>query len=143
MRVPSMRVPSMIRFVVASWMLAGSAAALLEPAHGQGVQYQFTPPPPIRSLPSSSSPSYPPIPGVAPPVPAPKASHLAPYRVTPLEPSGSRLTRHVYTDNGRMIRVPSTPAETFGDRVSNCAHAGAAAGLGPNQLGTFMGRCAN
>jgi hypothetical protein len=27
--------------------------------------------------------------------------------------------------------------------VSNCAHAGASAGLGPNQLSAFMGRCAN
>ena len=134
----------MTRFAIAFLMLAGGAVMALDPALSQGVQYQFTPPPPIRSLPSSSAPSYPPIPDVAPPVPAPRASHLAPYRVTPPEGSvGSRLTRHVYTDDGRRVLVPSRPAETFGDRVSNCAHAGASAGLGPNQLGAFMGRCAN
>ena len=72
----------MTRFAVASFMLAGCALVMLEPAHGQGVQYQFTPPPPIKTLPSSSAPSYPPIPDVAPPVPAPRQSHLAPYRVT-------------------------------------------------------------
>src|SRR5215467_2061388 len=49
----------MTRFAIASFVLAGSAVAMLEPAHGQGVQYQFTPPPPIRTLPSSPTPSYP------------------------------------------------------------------------------------
>lgn len=134
----------MTRFAVASLMLAAGALVMLEPAHGQGVQYQFTPPPPIKTLPSSAAPSYPTIPGVAPPVPAPRQSHLAPYRVTP--PPGlsdSRSTRTVLTRRGRTIFVPSSPGETFGDRVSSCAHAGAAAGLGPNQLNAFMGRCAN
>jgi hypothetical protein len=135
----------MTRFVIASLMLAGSALAMPGPAHGQGVQYQFTPPPPIRALPSSSAPSYPPIPDVAPPAPAPRQSHLAPYRVAP--PSGPSdsgpSTRTVQTARGRTIFVPSSPRETLGDRVSNCAHAGASAGLGPNQLTAFMGRCAN
>ncbi len=133
----------MTRPAIASLMLAGAVMAL-EPAHGQGVQYQFTPPPPIRTLPSSSTPSYSTIPDVAPPVPAPRQSHLAPYRVKP--PPGSSAspsTRSVQTARGRTIVVPSASGETFGDRVSNCAHAGAAAGLRPNQLGAFMGRCAN
>jgi hypothetical protein len=134
----------MIRSAIASLMLAGSALATLDLAHSQGVQYQFTPPPPIKTLPSSSAPSYPPIPDVAPPVPAPRQSHLAPYRVTPPPgPSDARSTRTVQTARGRTIFVPSAPGETFGDRVSNCAHAGASAGLGPNQLSAFMGRCAN
>jgi len=134
----------MFRFAIASFMLAGSALAMLEPAHGQGVQYQFTPPPPIKTLPSSSAPSYPPVPDVAPPVPAPRQSHLAPYRVTPPPgPADSRSTRTVTTARGRTIFVPASPGETFGDRVSSCAHAGAAAGLRPNQLSAFMGRCAN
>jgi hypothetical protein len=134
----------MTRFAIASFVLAGSAVAMLEPAHGQGVQYQFTPPPPIRTLPSSPTPSYPAIPDVAPPSPAPRQSHLAPYRVTPpLGPSDSGSARTVHTAHGRAIFVPSFPGETFGDRVSNCAHAGASAGLGPNQLSAFMGRCAN
>jgi hypothetical protein len=134
----------MTRFAVASFMLAGSALVMLEPAHGQGVQYQFTPPPPIKTLPSTSAPSYPPIPGVAPPAPAPRQSHLAPYRVAPAPgPSDSQSTRAVHTARGRTIFVPSSPGETFGDRVSSCAHAGASAGLAPNQLSAFMGRCAN
>ncbi len=134
----------MLRFAVASLILAGSALATLEPAHGQAVQYQFTPPPPIPKLPSSSSPSYPAMPGVEPPVPAPGQSHLHPYHVTP-SPSASRQhsTRAVQTARGRTIFVPSSPRQTFGDRVTSCAHAGAAAGLGPNQLSAFMGRCAN
>jgi hypothetical protein len=132
----------MTRFAIACLLLAGGTLTLLEPAHGQGVQYQFTPPPPIKTLPSSSSAIYPPTPGVEPPVPAPRQSHLAPYRVTP--PPGlsdSRSTRTVQTARGRTILVPSSRSETFGDRVSNCAHAGAAAGLHANQLTAFMGRC--
>jgi|SRR5215475_7122314 len=133
----------MTRFAFASFVLAGSAVAMLEPAHGQGVQYQFTPPPPFRT-PSSPTPNYPPIPDVAPPSPAPRQSHLAPYHLTPpLGPSDSGSTRTVHTAHGRAIFVPSSQGETFGDRVSNCAHAGASAGLGPNQLSAFMGRCAN
>jgi hypothetical protein len=133
----------MIRFAAASVMLAGSALAMLEPALGQGVQYQFTPPPPIRTLPSSSAPSYP-FAGALPSVPAPRQSHLTPHRVTPPPgPSASPSTRTVQTARGRTIFVPSSPRETLGDRVSNCAHAGAAAGLRPNQLTGFMGRCVN
>jgi hypothetical protein len=134
----------MTRFAIACVMLAGGTMMVMEPAHSQGVQYQFTPPPPIKSLPSSSAPSYPPIPDVAPPAPAPSQSHLAPYRVTPPpRPSESRSARTVQTSRGRTIVVPSSPGETFGDRVSNCAHAGASAGLGPNRLSAFMGRCTN
>jgi hypothetical protein len=132
----------MTRFAIAPLLLAGGIFMLPEPVQGQGVQYQFTPPPPIRALPSSSAPIYPPTPGVEPPVPAPRQSHLAPHRVTP--PPGlsdSRSTRAVQTARGRTIFVPSSRGETFGDRVSSCAHAGAAAGLRPNQLTAFMGRC--
>jgi hypothetical protein len=128
----------MPRFAIAPLLLL----ALLVSAYGQGVQYQFTPPPPIKTLPSSSAAIYPPTPGVEPPVPAPRHSHLAPYRVTP--PPGlsdSRSTRAVQTGRGRTIFVPSSRGETFGDRVSSCAHAGAAAGLRANQLSGFMGRC--
>jgi hypothetical protein len=134
----------MTRFAIAPLLLAGGIFTLLEPAHGQGVQYQFTPPPPIKAMPSSSAPIYPPSPGVEPPVPAPSQSHLAPHRVTlPPSLSDSRSTRAVQTAHGRTIFVPSSRSETFGDRVSSCAHAGAAAGLRPNQLAAFMGRCTN
>jgi hypothetical protein len=134
----------MIRYAVASLMLAGSALAMQVPAHGQPVQYQFTPPPPIPHLPSSSGSLYPPTAGTLPPMPAPHASHLRPWRVTPPPAlSGERSARAVHTARGRTILVPSSPGETFGDRVSSCAHAGASAGLRPNQLNTFMGRCVN
>jgi hypothetical protein len=132
----------MIRFAIASLMLAGSAVAMLEPAYGQAVQYQFTPPPPIVPL-RSSAPSYPDSPGVAAPMPAPGRSGVVPYRVSPSVGASGSQTRYVHTRSGRSIAVPSRGQETFGDRVSNCAHAGAASGLGPNQLGGFTGRCAN
>src|SRR5262245_58075985 len=98
----------MIRSVVASLMLAGSALAA--PAHGQAVQYQSTPPPPIPTLPSSSAPLYPPTPGVLPPVPAPNRSHLKPWQVAPPPAaSAQQSTRTVLTARGRTILVPSSP----------------------------------
>ena len=121
-----------------------SCFVMASSSYAQPVQYQFTPPPPIPTLPSSPAPFYPPMPGVARPVPAPGHSHLAPYRVTP--PPGlspQRSARPVQTARGRTILVPSSPGDTFGDRVSTCAHAGAAAGLRPNQLSAFMGQCVN
>jgi hypothetical protein len=125
-------------------MLAGSALAMLAPAHGQPVQQQFTPPPPIPKLPSSSAPLYPPTSGIPPPSPSPQPSHLRPWRVTPPPAlSGERSARTVPTARGRTVLVPSSPGETFGDRVSSCAHAGASAGLKPHQLNAFMGRCVN
>jgi hypothetical protein len=141
-------VPDMIRFAIASLMLAGSALMALEPAYGQAVQYQFTPPPPIVSLGSSSGPSYPSIPGVASPSPAPGGSGVVPYQVAPPPhvASSRSSTRYVHTRRGRTIAVPPAAVagqNTFGDRVSRCAHAGAASGLGPNQLGGFTAQCAN
>jgi hypothetical protein len=134
----------MFRLAIASLMLAGSALAMLEPARGQAVQYQFTPPPPIPTLPPSSGSLYPPAPSVLPPVPAPGQSYLKPHQVTPPPAlSAPQSARTVHAARGRTILVPSSPGETFGDRVSSCAHAGAAAGLGPNQLNAFMGRCVN
>jgi hypothetical protein len=134
----------MLRSVMASLMLAGSVVAMLTPAHAQAVQYQFTPPPPIPR-PSSAAPLYPSLPGVLPPAPEPRQSHLKPYRVTP--PPGLSApqsgARSVQTARGRTIFVPSSPAETFGDRVSSCAHAGASAGLRAGQMNAFMGRCVN
>ncbi len=133
----------MLRTAVAPLMLAGTTL-LLAPAHGQPVQYQFTPPPPIPTLPSTSGPLYPATPGALPPVPAPHRSHLKPWQVTPPPAlSAQREVRSVHSARGRTILVPSSPGETFGDRVSSCAHAGAAAGLGPTRLNAFMGRCVN
>jgi hypothetical protein len=133
----------MLRFAFASLMLAGGALAMFEPAHAQPVQYQFTPPPPIPTLPSSSGSLYPPAPSVLPPVPAPGQSYLKPHQVTPPPALSAPPSARTVHTRGRTILVPSSPGETFGDRVSSCAHAGAAAGLGPNQLNAFMGRCVN
>jgi hypothetical protein len=134
----------MLRYAIASLMLASGVVALLEPAHAQAVQYQFTPPPPIPRPPSSSAPLYPSMPGVEPPAPAPQQSHLKPYRVTPPPGvSGHPSARPVQTARGHTIFVPSSPSETFGDRVSSCAHAGASAGLRASQMNAFMGRCVN
>jgi hypothetical protein len=144
-----MGVPNMIRFAIASLLLAGSAMAVLGPAYGQPVQYQFTPPPPIVPLHSSSMPSYPDIPGVAAPVPAPGPSSVVPYRVTPspsVASSRSHTTRYLQTRRGRTVAVPPALGrgqDTFSDRVSRCAHAGASSGVRPGELGTFMAGCTN
>jgi hypothetical protein len=135
----------MLRFAIASLMLAGSVAAMPAPARAQPVPYQFTPPPPIPRPPSSPAPLYPSMPGVEPPAPAPTQSHLRPYRVTP-PPSLSAPrpgARPVQTAHGRTIFVPSSPAETFHDRASSCAQAGASAGLRAGQMNAFLGRCVN
>jgi hypothetical protein len=134
----------MLRYAVAFLLLAASAVATLAPAHAQPVPYQFTPPPPIPRLPSSSAPLYPSMPGVALPAPAPTQSHLKPYRVTPSPGlSAPSSARTVHTAHGHTIFVPSSPGETFGDRVSSCAHAGASAGLRAGQMNAFMGQCVN
>jgi hypothetical protein len=133
----------MFRFAFASLMLAGGAVATFEPAHAQPVQYQFTPPPPIPTLPPSSGSLYPPAPSVLPPVPAPGQSYLKPHQVMPPPALSAPPSARTVHTRGRTVIVPSSPGETFGDRVSSCAHAGAAAGLGPNQLNAFMGRCVN
>jgi hypothetical protein len=44
--------------------------------------------------------------------------------------------------NRRPIEVPGGPSG-FSDRVRRCLHAGAAAGLGPNENAAFARRCAN
>jgi hypothetical protein len=85
-----------------------------------------------------------PIPGVAAPVPLPGRSGVVPYRVTPSVASPGSQTRYVQTRRGRTVAVPGPAVpgqDTFGDRVSRCVHAGASSGLGPNQLGSFMGQC--
>lgn len=137
----------MIRLAIASTLLAAGAALACGPAASQPVQYQFTPPPPIVALPSTSTPSYAPVPGVAPPVPSPGGSGVVPYHVTPAPstaPTGS--ARNVYTRRGRVVHVPGPPGrgqDSFSDRVTRCVHAGAAAGIRPGELGSFTSQCAN
>ena len=97
------------------------------------------------------------FPGVAPSVPSP---HLngppllggapAPPKVMPgpaVSPSyRAPAPAQLYTTRrGRNVLVPSGPPDrqSFGDRVERCSHAAAAAGLGPNHVGSFTRRCAN
>jgi hypothetical protein len=97
------------------------------------------------------------FPGVAPSVPSPFTSPSllggapAPMQAVPsqrVSPNlGSSLSSpRVYTTRrGRIITVPpsTTGQDSFGDRASRCIGAGTAAGLGPNQVNAFAGRCAN
>lgn len=43
----------------------------------------------------------------------------------------------------RQPRVNTNPRGSFGDRVTNCLHDGAAAGLGPNERAEYSRACAN
>lgn len=126
---------------LAPLMLLASALAI-PPACAEPVQYQFTPPPPIPHLPASPPPSYP-VQGVAPPQPAPRASNLEPFHVTPPPAALRRPGGTVQTARGRPVIVPVTPGETFGDRVTTCSRAGASAGLRASRLSAFVGRCVN
>ena len=93
------------------------------------------------------------FPGVAPPVPSPQGSTQLggaplPPAVAPGPnlPSGfSGSSRVVTTRRGRNVVVPDGPSNrnSFSDRVERCAHAGAAAGVGPSHIGGFTAQCAN
>lgn len=43
----------------------------------------------------------------------------------------------------RQPRVNVNPRGSFGDRISNCLHEGAAAGLGPSERAEYSRNCAN
>jgi hypothetical protein len=118
----------MNRVAIALLLLAGSAAMALEPAYGQVVQYQSTPPPPIVPLGSGSGSGLLQLP---PPISA--------------QPLPSQTPSYVPVPGGPAVVVPPAPPgeNTFSDRVSRCIQAGSAAGLGPGQIGTFTGQCAN
>jgi hypothetical protein len=136
----------MIRFGVALFVLAGSAM-MAQRAYGQVVQYQFTPPPPIVPAGSSPTPGYYQVPGVAPPVPAPERS-AGPYPFTP-----SWTVKRTHLHSPRFVQAPGrapvvvaplgSGPHTSSDRVTHCLHAGTAAGLGANELGTFTNLCLN
>src|ERR1700674_208662 len=122
----------MIRYGVAFFMLAGSALMAMDPAYSQVVQYQFSPPPPVLPATPSYSQGF----GVAPPVPAPGPS-ADPYLFPP-SPS------FVQVPGRAPVIVPplqSGPGSSNG--ITNCLQAGAAAGLGANELGGFTNQCLN
>jgi hypothetical protein len=94
------------------------------------------------------------FPGVAPSVPSPQAAApqlggapqlpaLVPGPVMPQ--SFSAPSRLVTTRRGRSVVVPAGPPElnSFSDRVERCVHAGTAAGVRSNHIGSFTAQCAN
>jgi hypothetical protein len=94
----------------------------------------------IGQFPGVISPAPAP-PGVVPPPPpviySPKLnSPLAtPNVMMPVPPVHAR----------RPVLVPAAPPgrNSFSDRVERCMHAGRAAGIRPNDLGSFTSQCAN
>jgi hypothetical protein len=89
------------------------------------------------------------FPGVAPSVPSPQLGGappppaLVPAPVVPR--SFSAPSRLVTTRRGRSVLVPAGPPErnSFSDRVESCVHAGTAAGVRSNHIGSFTAQCAN
>jgi hypothetical protein len=94
------------------------------------------------------------FPGVAPPVPSPQAAPpqlggapplpaLVPGPVLPQ--SFSAPSQVVTTRRGRTVLVPAGPPDrnSFSDRVERCVHAGTAAGVRSNHIGSFTAQCAN
>jgi hypothetical protein len=132
-----MEFSAMKRFAIVFAVVASAVAAALAPAQAQVVQYQYTPPPPIMQLPSSSAPSY----GYSGlPSPAPALGHHS-----SLHRFSHGSTRYVQTHHGRVVAVsPGRPGyNTFSDRVSRCMQAGSQAGIGASQQGAFTAQCAN
>lgn len=91
------------------------------------------------------------FPGVISPAPAPPG-------VSPLPPPviySPKLNGPISTPNVMIpvppvhsrgpVIVPALPSgrNSFSDRVENCMHAGGAAGIRPNDLGSFTAQCAN
>jgi len=71
-------------------------------------------------------------PSLLPPPPAP----LPPPTITvPVVPKMDELPDRNY--------VTRAPRPSFGDRITTCLHAGAAAGLGPNERADYSRACAN
>jgi hypothetical protein len=124
----------MIRYGLAVLILASSAVAALDPAYSQVVQYQFTPPPPVVPLPSTPSP--PQGLGIAPPVPAAGPS-AEPYLFSP----SPRFVQ--VPGRGPVVVPPLLSGPRSSDGITNCLQAGAAAGLGANELGGFTNQCLN
>jgi hypothetical protein len=124
----------MIRYGMAFLLLASSAVVAVEPAYSQVVQYQFSPPPPV--VPLQSTPSYPQGLGIAPSAHGPGPS-TEPYSF-PQSPS------FVQVPGRAPVVVPPLPSGSrSSDGIMNCLQAGAAAGLGANELGGFTNQCLN
>ena len=122
-------------------------------AHRRALKYRFALPPDetvearratkyrfMRVLPAMpwaapQTPRYSTVPGVTAPGVAPWAASQ-PQSLSP---------RFVQTPGRAPVVVPPLPPgpNTSSDRITHCIHAGAAAGLGANELGTFTNMCMN
>lgn len=103
-----------------------------QPAYGQPVQYQFTPPPPIVALPGTEAG-------------APPTAWAGP-RAYSGEPAPQGKPHLYHTHHGRPVLVPQSVMpgmHSYSDRLARCAQAGAAAGLHAGGLGAFTSRCAD
>jgi hypothetical protein len=123
----------MIRHAIAAFILASSAMISLDPAYSQAVQYQFSPPPAITPLPSIQAPSLSPGFGAAPPVLDPGGWNKS--------GSSASSSRFVGSPGQAPVTVPVGPGSS--SAMGNCAQAGAAAGIGANELGGFVNQCLN
>ena len=89
------------------------------------------------------------FPGVLPSVPSPQLGGAPPPPAMmpgPALPQNfSAPSRMVTTRRGRTVQIPAGQPNrnSFSDRVESCAHAGAAAGIGPGRMGSFTAQCAN
>ena len=112
-----------MRYIALALLLSVSTAFAQNgqfPGVAPSVPSPFTPPPQLGGAP-------------APPV-ALSVPHVSPN----LQTGPSLVTR----PNGRPVEVPGGPSN-FSNKVERCLDAGAGAGIGPNELGSFTRRCAN
>jgi len=86
--------------------------------------------------------------GVPPPVPSPSTpmvAPLAPSAPLPIPPPNVGAPANiVHVPGFRPVQVPSVSPgrNSFSDRVANCVHAGTAAGIRSNRIGSFTAQCA-
>jgi hypothetical protein len=134
----------MIGVAIASVMLAGVMG--LGPALGEVVQHRsFETSRHARHRGKVAVVPYAPVPALpaATPrlIPDRATAPAAPFASVPPPPPAAQFVPH----NGSVVVVPPALAPgpgTYSDRASRCIQAGAAAGVGANQLGEFTMRCA-
>jgi hypothetical protein len=76
----------------------------------------------------ATSPYTPPPPAIAPGPAAPGIPRSSPIAPGPAAPQSS-------------YNNPPAPAEIYSDRVSRCTHYGAAIGVQPNDMGSYVAQC--
>ena len=88
------------------------------------------------------------FPQVPPPVPSLGAGAPPPLLMAPPPaplPNSYGPPSTVFVPGHRAVQVPGAPPgrNSFSDRVERCIHAGTAAGIKPNDVGSFSAQCAN